>query len=693
MVSDNALRVAGTLTVLLLVVTATPAAAAAAGAATTTDARVDGANAATAAASVAPDGNESNATMLTVLAYNDVQTAASDPGRMGRLVGAVNDRRAAHDNPTVVVGGGDEVSPSSLSPISQWRVPVDVLNVVEPDAEVVGNHDLDYGFDAVDDYSDESTFPWLAANVVHEDGSTIPGTKNYTIVERDGVRVGIVGLVDDAIKSKTAVDFDERGYRVADFARVGDRIATTLKTEKDVDVVVAAAHIGVPESKELARASDAIDVIVTGDDEVAYAPQTTSGTTIVEAQARGAYVGEVNVTVTEDGASLASGRLVAVDENASVNETAAAIVEDARGEQLERVAGRTTVALDSTFASNYHDETAWGNLITDAFRAETGAAVAVTNAGGIRGNFVMEPGNVTYGDVYTSLPFGNYLVTKEMTGEQLRELLASQVVPRTSPYGAEAALQVSGVSYEFDPEENATMPVQDVRVNGAPLREDATYNVTVNSYMAGWTFEDRYGWSFEDLPTTGVDQSLYGSVVAEYVNETSPVSPADTNRIRRVDRHVGETTVPVPPGRSDDLTVRVDVPSSVTSVNASTVVVQNATTGSVSASSATVRDGVLVATFDRAAFEDLVASSSDLDLYAHYDSSLYDADNYFRAAVLNVDLDVPPGHRAGGPGNGGEAGERGPPSHAGPPARAGPSADDDDEDGLVAGTARAVAVH
>nr|WP_264475513.1 5'-nucleotidase C-terminal domain-containing protein [Halorubellus salinus] len=479
----------------------------------------------------------------------------------------------------------------------------------------------------------------------------------------------------------------------------------TLKTEKDVDVVVAAAHIGVPESKELARASDAIDVIVTGDDEVAYAPRTTSGTTIVEAEARGAYVGEVNLTVSDDGVSLASGRLVAVDENSPVNETAKAIVEDARGEQLERVAGRTTVALDSTFASNYHDETAWGNLVTDAFRAETGAAVAVTNAGGIRGNFVMEPGTVTYGDVYTSLPFGNYLVTKEMTGEQLRELLASQVVPRTSNYGAEAKLQVSGVAYEFVPDENATQPVQDVRVNGEALREDATYNVTINSYMAGWSFEERYGWSFGDLPTTGVDQSLYGSVVAEYVNETTPVSPADTNRIRRVDLHVGDATVPVPPGRSDELTVRVDVPAGVSSVNGSTVDVQNATTGSVSATSATVRDGVLVATFDRDAFGTLVASSDDLDLYAHYDGSLYGADNYFRAAILNVDLDVPPGHQAGGPGNASE-GERGPPSHAGPPEHAGPPAhagpsakkdddedDDDENDALVAGAGRAVALH
>ena len=45
------------------------------------------------------------------------------------------------------------------------------------------------------------------------------------------------------------------------------------------------------------------------------------------------------------------------------------------------------------------------------------------------------------------------------------------------------------------------------------------------------TDAERYGWSFSDLPTTGVDQSLYGSVVAEYVNETTPVSPASPVRV------------------------------------------------------------------------------------------------------------------------------------------------------------------
>ncbi|WP_396613148.1 bifunctional metallophosphatase/5'-nucleotidase [Haloferax sp. S1W] len=639
-----------TLAVLLLVVTTSPAAAITAGMA--------GANAPANVGSQDPADTESNATTnvsnettLTVLTYNDIQTAASNPTRMGRLVGVVNDRRRAHDNPTIVVGGGDQVSPSSLSPTSQWRVPVETLNVLGPDAEVVGNHDLDYGFDAVENYSAASEFPWLVANIVREDRSGVPGTKNYTIVERNGVRIGVVGLVDDAITSKTAVDFDEEGYRVADFSRVGGRIATELKEEQNVDVVVAAAHIGVPESKELARNTENIDLIVTGDDEVKYAPQTVDGTTIVEAEARASYVGEVNLSVTDEGVSLQSGRLITVDENSTVNQTAKTIVSDAREGQLSEVVGRTTVPLDSRFASNYKDETAWGNLITDAFRAETGADVAVTNAGGIRGNFVIDRGNVTYDDVYTSLPFGNYLVTKRMTGEQLRELLASQVSTTDDHYGAQAQLQVSGVSYEYVPAENASPVVRDVYVNGEPLDEDARYNVTVNSYMAGWSFEERYGWSMKTIPTASVDYTLYGTVVAEYIDETSPIAPDDTNRIRRVDSTLGNVTVANPPGHAETefVTVRIAVPSRIDSVNVSSVVLQNATNGSLAAESATIRRDELVVTFDHDEFRQLSDSSSELELYVGYDSPVY-GDGYFEHAIANVDVNVPPGQTDAHPG-------------------------------------------
>jgi len=611
-----------------------------AGATTATETTVDAGTAPVAAdASANASANASqHGETLTIVSYNDIQTGMSDPETVGRLVGTIQERRAAHENPTVVIGGGDEVSPSSLSPVSNWTVPIGVLNIIDPAAEVVANHDLDYGFDAVPAYANASEFPWLQANVVTEDGGTVPGTQNYTVVEAGNVTVGVIGLVDEAIKPKTAVDFAANGYEVADFSEVGSRIATELKTEQNVDVVVATAHIGVPDSKKLARETENIDVIVTGDDEIEYPPQVTDGTVITEAAGTGEFVGELTLTVTDDGVSMDSGRLIPVDEDAPVDETARSYVNESRGKFLSTVAGRTEVVMNSTFA-NYNVETRWGNLVTDAFRAKTGAEVAITNSGGIRGDFTFGPGEITYDDVYTSLPFGNTLVTKELSGRELVQFLESQVTTLQSEdgqrFGEQAALQVSGVTYEYVPHQSADRLVRDVHVDGEPVRTDETYTVTVNSFMADWTMFD-YGWSMPEQPTVREDLTLYGTTTVEYIEANSPVSPEIDGHIQRVDASVAGSLAE----SGETVTATIQAPAGFEGLNGP-VVLTAPGADAVTAESASYDAATdeITATFDAADVESVStdAETTGLELYAPYDSSRYDL-VFHDHARLNADV-------------------------------------------------------
>lgn len=577
-----------------------------------------------------------NSTNLTVLMYNDIQTAASDPHAMGRLVGTIQERESALAHPTVVVGGGDQVSPSSLSPLNNWTTPIEALNVLEPDAEVIGNHDLDYGFEPVEEFAAASEFPWLVSNLQQTDGGDLAGTEEYRIVERDGVSIGIIGLVDEKIYSKTAVDFEEEGYEVTDYLETGSALAEDLKTEQDVDVVVAAAHIGVPNSETLAQESDDIDVIVVGDDERYYEPNVVNDTAIVEAEARGAYVGEVNLTVDDSGATFDDGRLIEVTEDSPSNETAETAVADAREEYLTEVIGETETPLDSTFGSNYAEDTRWGNVVTDAFLDRTGADVALTNAGGIRGDFIIEEGEITYDDVYTSLPFDNYLVTKEMTGEQLEQLLDSQAVSLDDQYGAQASLQAGGVTYEFVDRPDEEWSIDDVYVGSEPLDTNATYEVALNSYMAGWTFEDRYGWDMEDLETVDEDFTLYGTATAEYIEENSPLSPPGEDRIRRVTRTASQEDVAL---TGETLTVSYDLPDAVTDVNASTVQVKNLTHGAVDATDVELDTDTMHVEFDISEYESLFDASDELQVYADYaDAEFDDQRNAYDRSRLDAEL-------------------------------------------------------
>ncbi|NHN60352.1 MULTISPECIES: bifunctional UDP-sugar hydrolase/5'-nucleotidase [Halorussus] len=622
------------LVLCLVVAGAVPPAAAQA--TSPSDAETTARDAATSAPGLAPTAAETpqnNSTTLTILSYNDVQTAAAENGTLPRLVTLIGQRRAAHDNPTVVVGGGDQVSPHSLSPLSQWRVPVKALNVVDPAAEVVGNHDLDYGFGAVANYSNASDFPWLMANIVDEStGEPIPGAEPYTVVERQGVKVGIVGVADEKIKSKTAVDFDEAGYELQNYSEVAGEYATMLKQERNVDVVVVSAHLGVPVAKELANETEHVDAIVVGDDEVEYPPAETGGAVIVEAEARAEHLAELNLTVENGEVTAWNGRLLDVTENVTKNETVANAITEARSAELSKVAGRTDVELDARFSPNYHDETALGNLIGDSFLAQTGADVAITNAGGIRSNSVYGPGNLSVGDVYNVLPFQNTLVTVELTGTQIERLLASQVVTLESEtgqqYGAEAQLQVGGISYEWVGHNDTDEQIRDAWVGGEPLREDETYEVTVNSYMAGW--DDSV---LENATVVSESHTLYGTALLNYVRENSPVSPTDANRIRRVDAEVATESVEVSEGT---VAVSLAAPNGTQNVSDGFYAATGNASQRLAAESTTLDADTVTVAFDLADLR-AMADGDAVQIYGGYNTSAYQR-VYFENSVLNAEL-------------------------------------------------------
>jgi 5'-nucleotidase/UDP-sugar diphosphatase len=473
------------------------------------------------------------------------------------------------------------------------------------------------------------------ANIVDsESGDPIPGTEPYKVFEQDGVKVGVVGLADGAIKGKTAVDFEKQGYELQDYAEVGSEYATMLKEEQGVDVVVTLGHFGIPTAKDLANQTENVDVVLVGDDEQYYEPKATDGVVISEAEARANYLGELNLTVENGDVTAWNGRLIST-EGVEKDEEVSSIIETARGEQLSKVAGESEVKLDARFSSNYHDETNLGNLVTDAFRWKTGADVAITNAGGIRSNSQYGPGEITAGDVYNILPFSNHLVTVELTGSEIEQLLASQVVTLESEtgqqYGAEAQLQVSGVTYEYYSHNDSEDLIRTTYVNGEPLDPDATYDVTVNSYMAGWD-----GSVLTNATRVSVDRTLYGTALFEYINEQGTVSPEGENRIRRIDTEVDAGSVELDGEGTATVTFRKPSADERVVVNSQRFYALNANNERVNATNVAVEDGTVEVSFSDGDLRSL-AQNGAVEVYGHY---LVDkpARPYFDSWVVNADI-------------------------------------------------------
>lgn len=626
---------------------------------------------------------DANVTNVTILSFNDVQTAAAVDGNFSRLATAIAERRAANGR-TVVVGAGDEVGPHALSPVSQWRAPVDVLNEIDPAADTIGNHEFDYGYEGIAGVTNRSTFPWLATNIVNSTtGEPFQGTDEYEIVNRSGVRVGIIGLIDrGAAEGKTNIDLSERGATLQNYTEDGPATAKRLKQNHGVDVVVALAHTGVPDAKALARADGGgyIDAVAVGDDEIVYPPQETSDTVITEAEARAKFLGELTLRVDTQADDVVGfdGRLIPVGDFQK-NETASRIINDYRAAvSLDSPAGNTTTPLDSRFSTSYHVESAYGNLITDAMRAETGASVAITNAGGIRSNTVYAPNAtpdnpvpVTGGDVFSTLPFANTLVTYEMNGSQLREVLASQVVTLESEtgqqFGQEISQQVSGVRFEWVGHERADRQVRELYVNTASptepaqwerVHENATYNVTLNSFIGA-------GGSGYPLPeekrVVSRTDKLLAVTVIEYFQQRGTVSPQVEGRIQRVDRDLPDREVTL--DGNGKVVLTYDSPGDLTGLDADSLAVTTPAPGSeaVSPERVIATPHKLIVRFDDAALRDLAGASqgtAELELYAGYSSAEYGPLRvYFEDSRLNGDITATlAGDRGRGNGGGNGAG-------------------------------------
>lgn len=158
------------------------------------------------------------------------------------------------------------------------------------------------------------------------------------------------------------------------------------------------------------------------------------------------------------------------------------IEETTKGQQviLDQVIGHSSVTLQGEREVVRKGESNLGNLIADAMLDVTGADISLTNGGGIRAS--IDSGNITKGDVITVLPFGNYIVTIEVTGAELVAALEVGATGYPAAHGAFA--HVGGISYKIDETKEVGQRVHSVKVKDTSLNLDQTYLLATNDFIA-----------------------------------------------------------------------------------------------------------------------------------------------------------------------------------------------------------------
>jgi 2',3'-cyclic-nucleotide 2'-phosphodiesterase (5'-nucleotidase family) len=155
--------------------------------------------------------------------------------------------------------------------------------------------------------------------------------------------------------------------------------------------------------------------------------------------------------------------------------------------------------------------------------------VAVTNGGGIRGSKIYPPGTtITRRDVLTELPFGNRLITLEVSGRDLKAAIENGLSKLPGPSGRFP--QVSNLRIEADASRPPGSRVLSIKVGDAPLDEGKTYSVATNDFMARGG--DDYTAFEQSKPVIPLNDSpLLASEVMDYVKYIGTVRAAADGRI------------------------------------------------------------------------------------------------------------------------------------------------------------------
>ncbi|MBL8893873.1 MAG: bifunctional metallophosphatase/5'-nucleotidase, partial [Rhizobiales bacterium] len=227
---------------------------------------------------------------ITFLLTNDIDKFAGEEkrGGVGRLNAIVKAERAKGH--VVYVHAGDTISPSLLSGLDKGEHMIALFNMAPPDAFTPGNHEYDFGPEIFLKRMSEAKFPLLAANLRDATGKPIPGFTDTTMIERGGVKIGIVGLTND----ESHVVSSPGDLKIANAPEVGIAAAKQMR-DGGADLVVALTHSGRAEDNEM-FASHVFDLILSGHDQDLLA-QYDGRTAMAESYEQADYVIAIDLAV------------------------------------------------------------------------------------------------------------------------------------------------------------------------------------------------------------------------------------------------------------------------------------------------------------------------------------------------------------------------------------------------------------
>ena len=464
---------------------------------------------------------------LVVLFTSDVHCGI-DSGFGYAGLAAVRDNLKAQGKHVVLVDNGDSIQGAPIGTMTEGEANIKLMNAVGYDVATIGNHEFDYGMERFHELVAMAEFPYVSCNFVKEGE---PVFAPYIIKEFDGVKVAFMGISTPKTITSSAPKYfqDENGNFIYGFCQdeTGAALYAAVQTAIDAakgegaQYVIGLAHLGNEAECEPWTYADVIanttgmDALLDGHSHDTDQVQMLNkdGATVLRSACGTKMEGIGYLTISTKG-ELATGVYmwgndVAAPELFGFDNEVAAAVKAATAELdvvLKEVVAKTAVDLtieDPTAVDENgkpiriirNAETNLGDLCADAYRAMSGADVAVVNGGGIRKT--IKAGDITLNDILLVHPYSNAMCMIEVTGQEILDALEFSVRSMPGEFGG--FLQVSGMTFEIHTyiespvemdeakmfvgvTEGAPRRIQNVLVGGEPIDPAKTYTLASHNY-------------------------------------------------------------------------------------------------------------------------------------------------------------------------------------------------------------------
>ncbi len=471
---------------------------------------------------------------VMVLHTNDTHTHIDDGIVPFSEIAAERARLEAEGENVILVDAGDYVQGTALGGFDSGRSAIDIMNAAGYKVATLGNHEFDYGMDAMFANAKRATFRTVSCNFVRRKSADDPGTlvfPAYTVVTSGTVRVAFVGVTTPTalVSAKPTTFLDPTGtYRAYDFlaGERGEALYAAVQravdeAAKHADYTIVLGHLGISPDCAGYRSTDIIAhttnfvALIDGHSHSEYTGsrvRNAAGKDVILTQS-GSYLGLLGCLALEDGKCVMAGTIYTRGEKDALVAQKERNLADAVERQLGVTIAHAPAALCS-YRPGTNERIARkegcsvGDFAADAAlwyaneKAGLGCDIAMMNGGNVRAD--VTKGAVTLKTLRTVQPFAGDIGVVEANGRQIVDALE---------FGAQAVgegefggfLHVAGMKYAIDATvkpsvrvdpagswtagpSNGLYRVKDVQVYSrkdgkfVPLDQNAVYRVVGNAF-------------------------------------------------------------------------------------------------------------------------------------------------------------------------------------------------------------------